>query len=122
METNETIGMGFVDSFRSWFGVSKSNHGQQLVEWLGSQLTFLHNFSVFYIIVALIFATVFLTEVLSNTALLISFLPIIGVIAIDMGLPVKIIGMAVVMSASCAFILPIATPPNAVILLQKKLR
>jgi len=93
-----------------------------LGDWLGSQLTFLHNFSVLYIIFALIFATVFLTEVLSNTALSISFLPIIAVIAIDMGLPVNIIAMAVVMAASCAFMLPIATPPNAVIFATEKIK
>jgi len=93
-----------------------------LGDWLGAQLTFLNNFSVLYIIFILIFATVFLTEVLSNTALTISFLPIIGVIAVDMGLPVNIIGMAVVMAASCAFMLPIATPPNAVIFATEKIK
>jgi sodium-dependent dicarboxylate transporter 2/3/5 len=93
-----------------------------LGDWLGSQLTFLDNFSVLYIIFILIFATVFLTEVLSNTALTISFLPIIGVLAVNMGLPVNIIGMAVVMAASCAFMLPIATPPNAVIFATEKIK
>ena len=93
-----------------------------LGDWFGSQLTFLDNFSVIYIILILIFATVFLTEVLSNTALTISFLPIIGVIAVDMGLPFNIIGMAVVMAASCAFMLPIATPPNAVIFATEKIK
>jgi len=93
-----------------------------LGDWLGSQLTFLDNFSLLYIIFILIFATVFLTEVLSNTALTISFLPIIGVLAINMGLPVNIIGMAVVMAASCAFMLPIATPPNTVIFATEKIK
>ena len=93
-----------------------------LGDWLGSQLTFLDNFSVLYIIFILIFATVFLTEVLSNTALTISFLPIIGVLAVNMGLPVNIISMAVVMAASCAFMLPIATPPNAVIFATEKIK
>ena len=93
-----------------------------LGDWLGSQLTFLDNFSVLYIISVLIFATVFLTEVLSNTALTISFLPIIAVLATNIGLPVNIIGMAVVMAASCAFMLPIATPPNAVIFATEKIK
>jgi len=93
-----------------------------LGDWFGSQLTFLDNFSVLYMIFILIFATVFLTEVLSNTALTISFLPIIGVLATNIGLPVNIIGMAVVMAASCAFMLPIATPPNAVIFATEKIK
>ena len=93
-----------------------------LGDWLGSQLTFLNNFSVLFVIFILIFATVFLTEVLSNTALTISFLPIISIVAIDMGLSVNMIGMAVVMAASCAFMLPIATPPNAVIFATEKIK
>jgi sodium-dependent dicarboxylate transporter 2/3/5 len=93
-----------------------------LGDWLGSQLIFPDNFSVLYMIFILIFATVFLTEVLSNTALTISFLPIIGVLAINIGLPVNFIGMAVVMAASCAFMLPIATPPNAVIFATEKIK
>jgi len=113
---------GLLILFGGGLALAKAIMVSGLGDWLGSQLTFLQNFSVLYIIFALIFTTVFLTEVLSNTALSISFLPIIGVIAIDMGLPVNIIGMAVVMAASCAFMLPIATPPNAVIFATEKIK
>ena len=113
---------GLLILFGGGLALAKAIMVSGLGDWLGSQLTFLHNFSVLYIIFALIFATVFLTEVLSNTALSLSFLPIIGVIAIDMGLPVNMIGMAVVMAASCAFMLPIATPPNAVIFATEKIK
>jgi len=113
---------GLLILFGGGLALAKAIMVSGLGDWLGSQFMFLHNFSVLYIIFALIFATVFLTEVLSNTALSISFLPIIGVIAIDMGLPVNIIGMAVVMAASCAFMLPIATPPNAVIFATEKIK
>jgi sodium-dependent dicarboxylate transporter 2/3/5 len=93
-----------------------------LGDWLGSQLTFLNNFSVLYIIFILIFATVFLTEVLSNTSLTIIFLPIISVLAIDLGLEADIVCMIIVLAASCAFMLPIATPPNAVIFSTEKIK
>ena len=113
---------GLLLLFGGGLALAKAIMGSGLGDWLGSQLIFLNNFSVLYIIFILIFATIFLTEVLSNTALTISFLPIIGVIAVDMGLPVNIIGMAVVMAASCAFMLPIATPPNAVIFATEKIK
>jgi sodium-dependent dicarboxylate transporter 2/3/5 len=93
-----------------------------LVDWLGSQLTFLHNFFRASHYFCFDFCNCFLTEVLSNTALSISFLPIIGVIAIDIGLSVNFIVMAVVMAASCAFMLSIATPPNAVIFATEKIK
>jgi len=113
---------GLLLLFGGGLALAKAIMVSGLGDWLGAQLTFLNNFSVLYIIFILIFTTVFLTEVLSNTALTISFLPIIGVIAIDLGLPVNIIGMAVVMAASCAFMLPIATPPNAVIFATEKIK
>ena len=113
---------GLLLLFGGGLALAKAIMVSGLGDWLGAQLSFLNNFSVLYIIFILIFATVFLTEVLSNTALTISFLPIIGVIAVDKGLPVNIIGMAVVMAASCAFMLPIATPPNAVIFATGKIK
>ena len=113
---------GLLLLFGGGLALAKAIMVSGLGDWFGSQLTFLDNYSELYIIFILIFATVFLTEVLSNTALTISFLPIIGVIAVDMGLPVTIIGMAVVMAASCAFMLPIATPPNAVIFATEKIK
>tara|TARA_B100000035_G_scaffold315391_1_gene335749 strand:- start:28542 stop:29945 length:1404 start_codon:yes stop_codon:yes gene_type:complete len=113
---------GLLLLFGGGLALAKAIMVSGLGDLIGSQLTFFNNFSVLYIILILIFATVFLTEVLSNTALTISFLPIIGVIAIDMGLPVNMIGMAIVMAASCAFMLPIATPPNAVIFATEKIK
>ena len=113
---------GLLLLFGGGLALAKAIMVSGLGDLLGSQLSFLNNFSVLYIIFILIFGTVFLTEVISNTALTISFLPIISVLAVDMGLPVNIIGMAVVMAASCAFMLPIATPPNAVIFATEKIK
>ena len=112
---------GLLLLFGGGLALAKAIMVSGLGDWLGSQLTFLNNFSPLYIILILILSTVFLTEILTNTALTISFLPIIGVLAINMGLPVKIIGMAVVMAASCAFMLPIATPPNAIVFSTDKI-
>ena len=113
---------GLLLLFGGGLALAKAIMVSGLGDWLGDKLSFLNNYSELYIIFILIFATVFLTEVLSNTALAISFLPIIGVISIDTELPVNIIGMAVVMAASCAFMLPIATPPNAVIFATEKIK
>lgn len=113
---------GLLLLFGGGLALAKAIMFSGLGDWLGAQLTFLNKFSVLYIIFIVIFATVFLTEVLSNTALTISFLPIIGVLAVNIGLPVNLIGMAVVMASSCAFMLPIATPPNAVIFATEKIK
>jgi sodium-dependent dicarboxylate transporter 2/3/5 len=113
---------GLLLLFGGGLALAKAIMVSGLGDWFGSQLTFLNNFSVLYIIFILIFATVFLTEVLSNTALTITFLPIISVLAIDLGFEVGTVCMVIVLSTSCAFMLPNATPPNAVIFATEKIK
>lgn len=58
---------------------------------------------------------IFLTELSSNTASTALLVPIFAAVAIDMGLPPKEIILPLTLAASCAFMLPIATPPNAIV-------
>lgn len=57
----------------------------------------------------------FLTEVMSNLALVVVFVPVVGAIAEGMGLDPLTFAVPVTMTASCAFMLPMATPPNAIV-------
>ena len=58
---------------------------------------------------------IFLTEITSNVATASTFLPVVGAVAIGLGiLPVQLT-IPVVLAASCAFMLPVATPPNAIV-------
>jgi sodium-dependent dicarboxylate transporter 2/3/5 len=106
---------GLLLLFGGGLALAKAIMVSGLGDWLGAQLTFLNYDSSLLFILVLISFTVLLTEVLSNTALVISFLPIVGVLASNIGIPVNIICMIVVIAASCAFMLPISTPPNAII-------
>jgi sodium-dependent dicarboxylate transporter 2/3/5 len=58
---------------------------------------------------------VFLTEMTSNTASTAAFLPIIASVAIGLGENPLLLAIPTVLAASCAFMLPVATPPNAII-------
>jgi sodium-dependent dicarboxylate transporter 2/3/5 len=58
---------------------------------------------------------VFLTELTSNTATTAAMLPILTAAASGLGLPPVLIATAAAVSASCAFMLPVATPPNAIV-------
>jgi sodium-dependent dicarboxylate transporter 2/3/5 len=71
------------------------------------------NLLVILIIVS--FMVNFLTEVTSNVAVATILLPIISSTAIAMGFHPYPLMVAVTISASCAFMLPVATPPNAVV-------
>lgn len=86
-----------------------------LASWIGSQMTSLSNLPVLLLILVLIAAVNFLTEITSNLATTAMLLPVLApmAIAIDMHPFVLMVGAAV--AASCAFMLPVATPPNAVV-------
>jgi sodium-dependent dicarboxylate transporter 2/3/5 len=58
---------------------------------------------------------VFLTELVSNTASAALMVPIFLGVAQALGLPAPLLAAAIAVAASCAFMLPVATPPNAIV-------
>lgn len=78
--------------------------------------------SYFWLLFILVVAGVFLTELMSNLALVTILIPIIAELAIKMDYPVLALCLPVTLSASCAFMLPMATPPNAIVFSSGKLR
>ena len=57
----------------------------------------------------------FLTEVTSTTATAAAFLPLLGALAVSQGLPPELLAIPAAIAASCAFMMPVATPPNAIV-------
>lgn len=86
-----------------------------LAEWFGGQISLLQNLSLFFLIVVIIAAVNFLTEVTSNTASAAMLLPIVAPVAIALEINPYLLLVATTTAASCAFMLPVATPPNAVV-------
>ncbi len=58
---------------------------------------------------------VFLTELVSNTAVAALLVPVFLVVGDALGLPGAMLASAIAVAASCAFMLPVATPPNAIV-------
>lgn len=58
---------------------------------------------------------IFLTELVSNTASAALLVPLFMTVALDLGLPPEGIAVMIALCASCAFMLPVATPPNAIV-------
>jgi sodium-dependent dicarboxylate transporter 2/3/5 len=71
--------------------------------------------AVNWLLFGLITASVFITEVMSNVALVQIFIPVVFGIAVNLGLNPILLGMPVAMGASMAFMFPVATPPNAIV-------
>ena len=68
-----------------------------------------------WLLFGLITASVFITELMSNVALVQIFLPVVFGIATNLGIDPILMGMPVTMGASMAFMFPVATPPNAIV-------
>lgn len=63
----------------------------------------------------LIFLMLFMTELMSNVALVAVLAPVVAGIAIGLDIPILYLLIPVTMASSCAFMLPMATPPNAIV-------
>ncbi|GIW99294.1 MAG: di- and tricarboxylate transporter [Pirellulaceae bacterium] len=86
-----------------------------VAEYLASYTTMVGDTSDLLVIVAVSAAIVFLTELTSNVATTTSLVPVLAALAPGLGIhPVRLVVPAAI-AASCAFMLPVATPPNAIV-------
>lgn len=83
--------------------------------WLGTQLEFLANLPVPLMMLGIALVMTFLTEITSNTAITQVMLPILAAAAIGNHMDLLLVLLPATLSASCAFMLPVATPPNAIV-------
>ena len=74
-----------------------------------------NHFSILIIFLILITTMLFLTELMSNVALATVFIPIVIAIAEGANIDPLVLSIPVAMAASCAFMMPISTPPNAIV-------
>jgi sodium-dependent dicarboxylate transporter 2/3/5 len=86
-----------------------------LALWLGESLAPLNAWGLVALVLAAVTLVIFLTELTSNLATTATLLPVMGAIAIQAGVPPLILTVPVTIAASCAFMLPVATPPNAIV-------
>ena len=83
--------------------------------WIGEALTILENVPSIILILAVAAMIIFLTEMTSNVATTATFLPVFAAVAIAIGIVPVALTIPVCLAASCAFMLPVATPPNAIV-------
>jgi sodium-dependent dicarboxylate transporter 2/3/5 len=86
-----------------------------LALWLGQQLAPLSAWGTAVLVIASVALVIFLTELTSNLATTATLLPVMGAIAVQAGVPPIVLTVPITIAASCAFMLPVATPPNAIV-------
>lgn len=86
-----------------------------LATWIGQTMTTAEAMPIIFIVAIVTATVVFLTELTSNTATAAAFLPIMASVAVGIGQNPMLLAIPAALAASCAFMLPVATPPNAII-------
>jgi len=86
-----------------------------LASWLGAQMSMLEGLSLIVLVLVVIASVNFFTEFTSNLATTAMLLPILAPIAISLNINPYILMVSCTIAASCAFMMPVATPPNAVV-------
>ena len=101
--------------FGGGFALAQGFIDSGLSLWIADQLSMLEGSSLFTMIAVVTLTVIFLTEITSNTATATLMIPVLGAVAVAIGVhPYSLIVPAAV-AASFAFMLPVATPPNAIV-------
>jgi sodium-dependent dicarboxylate transporter 2/3/5 len=101
--------------FGGGFALAKGFASSGLTEWMANQLIALQGMELIIIVFMVVLLVIFLTEITSNTATASLLLPVMGAFAIAIQVHPLNLMVAVALAASFAFMLPVATPPNAIV-------
>ena len=117
LEWDETkkLPWGLLLLFGGGLSLASSISSSGLGQWLGTSFSLLVELKPWLIILLITTFIVFLTELTSNTATTSTFLPIATSIAVAISVAPISIAIPLVMASSLAFMLPVATPPNAIV-------
>ncbi len=107
--------------FGGGFALAQGFVQSGLTGWIGEQMNFLQGSHPLMLVAIVALVTLFLTEVTSNTATASMLLPLIAGIASSAGHDVLAPMLATALAASFAFMLPVATPPNAIVFASRQI-
>ncbi len=113
-ESAAKIPWGMLILFGGGIAIAKAFVASGLSQQLGIWLTQLATLDLFLLILAICLTITFMTEITSNTATTTLMLPILAAAALAAEIPPEILMVPAAMSASCAFMLPVATAPNTI--------
>jgi sodium-dependent dicarboxylate transporter 2/3/5 len=114
-EQSNKLPWGLLILFGGGLSIAAQINASGLGIWIGEGLSVLSTVPPIFLILAVAALIIFLTEVTSNVATTSTFLPVFGAVAIGIGILPVSLTVPVCLAASCAFMLPVATPPNAIV-------
>jgi len=114
-ESAVTIHWGVFILFAGGIAIARAFAATGISDALGNSMAGLSSLHPFLILVVVCLGVTFLTEVTSNTATSTLLMPILAATAVALDLEPKLLMVPAALSASCAFMLPVATAPNAIV-------
>ncbi len=114
-EDTRALPWGILILFGGGLSLAGAISSSGLAAWLGGAMAGLGSLPVLAVVAAATLGMIFLTELTSNTASAATFLPVGGAIALGIGIEPALLAVPLALAASCAFMLPVATPPNAIV-------
>ncbi len=111
----ETLPWGVLILFGGGLSLAAAVSASGLAEWISRQFAGIIGWPTVLVILAVVGVVILLTELTSNTATTAAFLPVMVALAIGIGQDPLLFAIPMVFAASCAFMLPVATPPNAIV-------
>lgn len=106
---------GILLLFGSGLAIAAGFQASGLATFIAEKMVHLNGYSIFIILLVVITAVNFLTEITSNLATIAMLLPILAPTAVVLDIHPFLLMAGATFAASCAFMMPVATPPNAVV-------
>lgn len=106
---------GIILLFGGGMALAAGFQSSGLALWIGQKMGSLKGLPIFLIILLLIASINFLTEITSNLATIAMILPVLAPMAISLDVHPYLLMVSATLAASCAFMLPVATPPNTIV-------
>jgi sodium-dependent dicarboxylate transporter 2/3/5 len=119
-EATQALPWGILILFGGGLSLAAAIERNGVDGFLASSLIGLQGLDLVWVLLAVVALVVFLTEITSNTAVTATLLPVLAATATALDQPAAPILIGAALAASCAFMLPVATPPNAVVFASGK--
>ncbi|MFH0257772.1 SLC13 family permease [Vibrio rumoiensis] len=121
-ESTKKLPWGVLLLFGGGLSLAAQIKSSGLADFIGDSLGATSGMPIIVVMLIVTAAIIFLTEVTSNTATAAGFLPLLGPIAIAMGEGPMMLAIPAALAASCAFMMPVATPPNSIVFASGQLK
>ncbi|QZY27889.1 SLC13 family permease [Nocardioides coralli] len=114
-DAEEGLPWGVLLLFGGGLSLAGAVAGTGLDEWFGTQVEGLGALPIVLLLACVVTIVLLLTEITSNTATAATFIPVLGGVAVGIGVDPTTLLIPAALAATCAFMLPVGTPPNAIV-------